>query len=273
MRTKRTVAMAAISVFLFATGSACTKKTAVLAPPAAPAKVEVAEAPKPNPPTVVAFMVEPKSIQRGESAKLNWRVTDATRVEIDHGIGSVAAAGERRVSPDEATTYRLIATGPGGEAGASTTLDVMLPPPPLPKPVAPPPTISERLRNEVQDVYFDFDSSEVRPDARTVLAQNASALKSILSDFPTTTVILEGHCDERGSAEYNLGLGDHRGAAVKSLLGDLGVETKRLLVISYGKERPECTESNEACWQKNRRVHFAPGEEQVLKRAVTGGGQ
>ena len=272
MRTKRTVAMAAISAFLLAAGSACTKKTSVLAPPAAPAKVEVVEAPKPNPPTVVAFMVEPKSIQRGQSANLNWRVVDATRVEIDHEIGSVAAAGERRVSPDEATTYRLIASGPGGEAAATTTLDVVLPPP-APKPVAPPPTISERLQNEMRDVYFDFDRSKIRPDARSELAQNATALKSILSDFPTTTVILEGHCDERGSAEYNLGLGDRRGAAVKSLLGELGVETKRLLVISYGKERPQCTESNEACWQKNRRVHFAPGEEQVRKPAVTGGGQ
>lgn len=271
MRTKQTVAMAAISAFLFATGTACTKKSAVLAPPAAPEKVEVAEAPKPNPPTVVAFMVDPKSIQRGESANLNWRVTDATRIEVDHGIGSVAAAGARRVSPDEATTYRLIATGPGGEAAASTTLDVVLPP--APKLIAPPPTISERLRNELQDVYFDFDRSEIRPDARTALAQNASALKSILNDFPTTTVILEGHCDERGSAEYNLGLGDHRGFAVKSLLGDLGVETNRLLMISYGKERPQCTESNEPCWQKNRRVHFAPGEEQVRKRTVTAGGQ
>src|SRR5579884_44950 len=230
MTTKRTVAMAAISAFLFATGTACTKKIAVLAPPAAPAKVEVVEAPKPNPPTVIAFTVEPASIQRGQSAKLNWRVTDATRVEIDHGIGSVAASGERRVSPEEATTYQLIATGPGGEAAASATLDVVLPPP-APKLIAPPPTISERLRNEVQDVYFEFDRSEIRPDARTVLAQNASALNSILRDFPTTTVILEGHCDERGSAEYNLGLGDRRGAAVKSMLGDLGVETKRLLVI------------------------------------------
>jgi peptidoglycan-associated lipoprotein len=87
-------------------------------------------------------------------------------------------------------------------------------------------------------------------------------LKEILSDFPTHTVILEGHCDERGSAEYNLGLGDRRGSATKAFLGELGIPLDRLLVVSYGKERPQCTESSEQCWQNNRRVHFTAGEDQ-----------
>ena len=75
-------------------------------------------------------------------------------------------------------------------------------------------------------------------------------------------MIVEGHCDERGSAEYNLGLGDRRSSTTKAFLGELGVPLDRLLVISYGKERPQCTESNEQCWQKNRRVHFTAGEDQ-----------
>ncbi len=267
MRRFSSISLGAMSVLLLAVPTACTKKVAV-APPAPPPKVEAPEPPKPNPPTIVTFAVDPTTIQRGQSATLRWRVTDAARVEIDQGVGVVAALGDRRVSPDEATTYRLLATGPGGEASASATLQVNLPPPP--KPLTPPPTISERLSKEVQDVYFDFDRSDIRADASDTLTQTAAALKSILSDFPSTNLILEGHCDERGSAEYNLALGDRRGGAVKTFLAALGVETDRLLVISYGKERPQCTESNEECWQKNRRVHFAPGEDQQRKVAAGG---
>ena len=266
MIKSRKIALVA-GILLLGSSIACTKKVAV-APPPPPPKAEVPEAPQPNPPTILAFAVEPATIERGQSANLHWNVTNATRVEIDHGIGAVAASGERRVSPDDPTTYRILASGPGGEANAMATLQVNVPPPPPPPPVAPPSTISERLANEVHDVYFDFDRSDIRPDARSALTENVAALKSIMADFPSTTVILEGHCDERGSAEYNLGLGDRRGAAVKAFLGDLGL-TERLLVISYGKERPQCTESNEECWQKNRRVHFAPGEEQI-KRVLHG---
>jgi hypothetical protein len=91
---------------------------------------------------------------------------------------------------------------------------------------------------------------------------NADALKAIFKDFPGVNVVLEGHCDERGSAEYNLGLGDRRSTSVKEYLEQLGIAAERLISISYGKERPQCTEENEECWQKNRRVHFAPGENQ-----------
>jgi peptidoglycan-associated lipoprotein len=256
-----------VGVLLFATGIACQKRTAVLAPPA-PAKVEaaVAPTPKPSPPTIVTFTTDPGKVERGESAMLRWVVKDATRIEIDQGLGAVAEVGQQEVSPDEPTTYTIRATGPGGESSASTMLAVTLPPPPAPKPVALLPTISERLSKEVQDVYFDFDRSEMRPDARATLTGNADALKSILSDFPTHTVILEGHCDERGSAEYNLALGDRRATATKAYLGQLGVAAERLEAISYGKEQPQCTTSDEECWQKNRRVHFAPGEEQAHKR-------
>jgi peptidoglycan-associated lipoprotein len=263
MRRSRSIVMGALGLLLLASGVGCTKKVAVAPPP--PPQVEAPPPPQPNPPVIAAFAVQPATIERGQSATLEWRVTDATRIEIDHGIGSVAASGERRVAPDDPTTYRLLATGPGGEATASTTLQVNLPAPPPPKLVVPLPTISERLSKEVQDVYFNFDRSEIRPDARDALAQDAVALRSILTDFPSTTLILEGHCDERGSAEYNLGLGDRRGSSVKSYLRDLGLATERLLVISYGKERPQCTESNEECWQKNRRVHFSPGEDQQTK--------
>jgi peptidoglycan-associated lipoprotein len=118
----------------------------------------------------------------------------------------------------------------------------------------------DRINSELQDAYFDYDKSDIRGDARDVLTQDASALKAILSDFPTATIMVEGHCDERGSAEYNLGLGDRRATSAKEFLESLGVPADRLRSISYGKERPACTEANEACYQKNRRAHFAQGQ-------------
>lgn len=139
-----------------------------------------------------------------------------------------------------------------------------LPPTPMPAPapVIPQQTLAQRLASDVDDAYFDYDKSDLRQDARTALVKDADALKRILADFANTTVIIEGHCDERGSAEYNVALGDRRAYASKELLTQLGVDTRRLLIISYGKERPQCTEPNEACWQKNRRVHFVAGETQ-----------
>jgi peptidoglycan-associated lipoprotein len=107
------------------------------------------------------------------------------------------------------------------------------------------------------DAYFDYDSSDIREDARAALSRNSDAIKKILQDFPSASLVVEGHCDERGSAEYNLGLGDRRATAAKEFLIQMGVSGDRLKTISYGKERQQCTESNEGCWQKNRRAHFA----------------
>ena len=128
----------------------------------------------------------------------------------------------------------------------------------------PPPAItrqrfSDVLSSRIQDAYFDYDKSDIRPDARDALTTNAATLKGIFTDYPDS-VVVEGHCDERGSAEYNLGLGDRRATAAKEFLVQLGVPSDRLKTISYGKERPVCTESNESCWQKNRRAHFSPGQ-------------
>ena len=256
--TKYGKAAGAIGVLVLASGIACQKKTAVLTLPPAPPKVEVAEAPtpKPNPPTITTFVTDPSSIERGHSAALRWVVKDATQIEIDQGLGGVAAVGQQEVSPMEDTTYTIRATGPGGEASAATTLAVSLPPP-VPAPVTALPTISERLANEVGDIFFDFDKSEIRTDARAALTAHADALKSILNDSPTHTVILEGHCDERGSAEYNIALGDKRAEAAKSYLVEIGIPSTQLSVISYGKEKPICEEHDEACWQRNRRIHIA----------------
>lgn len=251
------IVLLGFTLFLAATG--CKKKVAP--PPPPPPPKEEAPPPPPPAPSIAQFVAEPSTIQRGQSSTLRWSVSNATEITIDQGVGSVQAAGSRQVTPQNTTTYTLTAKGPGGSASRSATVTVTVPPPPPPPP--PPPakvSFSERLAREVQDAYFDFDKSDIREDARVTLTRNADALKAILRDFPRDTVLIEGHCDERGSSEYNLGLGDRRAASAKDFLVQLGVPAERLRTISYGKERPQCTESNEECWQKNRRVHFSPAQ-------------
>jgi peptidoglycan-associated lipoprotein len=110
------------------------------------------------------------------------------------------------------------------------------------------------------DAFFDYDSNQIREDARVVLTRDADALKKIFTDFPNASVIVEGHCDERGSAEYNLGLADQRASATKEFLTSVGIPAARLKTVSYGKERPQCTEQTEDCFQRNRRAHFVAAQ-------------
>jgi peptidoglycan-associated lipoprotein len=140
------------------------------------------------------------------------------------------------------------------------------PPPPPPPPVAPPaprPLSEEEIfarksvdqlnaERPMDDVFFDLDKSEVREDAKPALQKNADWLKK----WGSVQITLEGHSDSRGSAEYNLGLGNRRATAVKTYLVNLGVPASRVLVVSKGKEQPFCNEENESCWSQNRRGHF-----------------
>ena len=112
----------------------------------------------------------------------------------------------------------------------------------------PKPAFRERVERETQDAYFDFDRSNLREDARAALNADSEALKSIFLEFSDATVVVEGHCDDRRSAEYNLALGDRRATEAKQFFSELGVPADQLLKISYGKQRPQCTESNEPCW-------------------------
>jgi peptidoglycan-associated lipoprotein len=102
------------------------------------------------------------------------------------------------------------------------------------------------------DVFFELDSSSIRDDARASLSTNADWLKR----WPGMRINIEGHCDERGTAEYNLALGERRASAVRAYLVELGVPGDRIVIVSRGKETPFCMESNESCWQQNRRGHF-----------------
>ena len=102
------------------------------------------------------------------------------------------------------------------------------------------------------DIYFDFDRFELKSQARDRLSKNAEFLKT----HPEFMIRIEGHCDERGTAEYNIALGERRASAAKDYLVSLGIPSSQLQTISYGEERPQCTESNESCWWRNRRDHF-----------------
>jgi len=123
------------------------------------------------------------------------------------------------------------------------------PPPPPPKVEEPPPPPVEL---NLETVYFDFDKYNLKPDAREALGRNARLLK----ENPEATVLIEGHCDERGTKEYNLALGEKRAKSARDYLVDLGVAASRIRIISYGKERPVDPGHSEAAWAKNRRAAF-----------------
>jgi peptidoglycan-associated lipoprotein len=265
--SKRTHQLAHASILLLATlsiltSAGCKKKAAAPPPPAPVARVEPRQPPPTAKPLIASFTAEPRSIERGQASTLRWSVQNATDMTIDQGIGAVQSSGSRQVFPSNATTYTLVANGPGGSSTSSVTVDVTVPPPP------PPPTVerttkrsaTDILASDVQDVYFDYDKNDIRDDSRAVLTHDAELLKQIFTDNPTFVVLIEGHCDERGSAEYNLGLGDRRATSVKDFLVSLGVPADKLKTISYGKERPQCTDASESCYQKNRRAHFSPGQ-------------
>ena len=249
----------ATSLLLFAAG--CKKKGPAPPPPARP-PVDEPKPVKPEPPAakpmISSFTAEPSTIERGGSSMLRWSVTNANEISINQGIGRIDANGTRSVYPSNTTTYTLTARGPGGSTESSATVNVTVPPLPPAKPPADPTlTIDERMKRDVADIYFNYDKNDIREDARAQLTRNADALKRIMADYPSAVISVEGHCDERGSAEYNLGLGDRRATSAKDFLTQLGVAADKLKSISYGKERPGCTEGNEACWQKNRRAHFS----------------
>jgi peptidoglycan-associated lipoprotein len=136
------------------------------------------------------------------------------------------------------------------------------PPPPAPAPTPPPLTEEEifarksleqlNAERPLDDVFFDLDQSSIREDAKPRLQKDADWLKR----WTSTQITVEGHCDSRGSSEYNLGLGSRRATAVKDYLVSLGVPAGRMTVVSKGKESPACSDENESCWQQNRRGHF-----------------
>jgi peptidoglycan-associated lipoprotein len=114
----------------------------------------------------------------------------------------------------------------------------------------------DQLLARIEDAYFDYDQHTLRPDAVKALQGDSTELRDILKDYPNYKLTIEGHCDERGSAEYNMALGEKRAESAKDYLVQVGIPGPQLAVISYGKEKPVCDEQTEGCWQKNRRIHI-----------------
>jgi peptidoglycan-associated lipoprotein len=229
--------------------SAACKKPAPQAPPPPPPP----PAAPPAKPTV-NLQASPNTVQRGQSVTLTWSSTNATTLSLSPGIGNVSAEGSQQVTPQDSTTYTLTATGPGGSSDASVHITVNAPPPP--PPAAHVPTLQELFDAAVKDAFFDYDKADIRTDARDALSATAQFLRS----YPQIKVVIEGHCDERGSTEYNLALGDRRAAAAKQFLASLGISADRMETVSYGKERPFCSASTEDCWKQNRRAHVIMGK-------------
>ena len=234
------LAIAALAAFLITTG--CHHKQATI--PEAPAPpAETAPAP------TASITVTPDTISPGQSAALNWTTTNATDVSID-GIGAVETTGTKTVSPTETTTFHLVARGDGGSTDATATLTIGQAAPPVSSSGA---LTESEFEQNVKPVFFDYDAYSLRPDAQSTIAQDASFLQS----HPTAKILIAGYCDDRGSAEYNLALGQNRANSAKTALVQAGVDASRVRTISYGKEKQFCTEQNEACWQQNRRAQFS----------------
>jgi peptidoglycan-associated lipoprotein len=219
---------------------ACAKKVAPPPPPPPPA----ATAP------TASLSANPNTLDPGQATTLTWQTTNAADVSID-GIGPVNPSGSRQVTPIESITYHLIAKGSGGtqDATARVTVNAAPAPPPATTSNA---TEEELFSQNVKDIFFDYDKSDLRATDQGTLQGDAQ----FLQQHPNIHITIEGHCDERGSTEYNLALGTSRADSVKNALIQAGVSGDRIKTISYGREKPFCTESNESCWQQNRRGHF-----------------
>jgi len=248
-RSFRHTALLGSLAFLAVTGC---HKNSKLPPPDA-------NAPGSNLPAPTASITaDPLAIDLGQSVVLNWRTTNATAVSID-GIGQVAVNGTQTVSPANSTNFHLVAKGDGGTTEANIRVTVKIP-------------TTDNMGNSnlgedtglgagseaefhanVQDLFFDYDSAELRADAQASVSSAAHYLNS----HPGVRVLIAGFCDDRGSAEYNITLGENRADAAKTALVSAGVSPNRVRTVSYGKERQFCTEENETCWQQNRRDQFS----------------
>ena len=239
-----TVALAAIT--------GCGKKSAPINPAStAPAATATTPAPTAN------LTADPLAIDLGQSVVLNWRTTDATSATID-GIGQVNVNGTQTVSPSTSTNFHLTAKGDGGTAEANVRVTVRVPVAPV-APTEPSTTENADMGSEaifhqnVGDIFFDYDSYSLRPEGEASATKAASYLVS----HPDIKIVIGGYCDDRGSAEYNLALGENRANAAKTALVSGGVAANRIRVVSYGKEKQFCTDETDECWQQNRRAQFS----------------
>ena len=255
MISRQTSPTRKLTIFLFSTSIAllaatgCHKNANTLPPPSA-LPPDTAATPTPT----ASITADPAAIDQGQSVVLNWRTTGASAVSID-GIGNVQTNGTQTVTPASSTNFHLVAKGDGGTTEANVRVTVRVP------------TVPDSGSNmketdvnaadaafhaAVKDIYYDYDSYDIRSSDES----SVTAAASYLNAHPDLKLLIAGYCDDRGSAEYNITLGENRANAAKQALVAAGVNAGRVRVVSYGKERQFCTEENESCWQQNRRAQF-----------------
>lgn len=237
-RSNANVRILVVAAISFLTACSSKKMAKVTTPVAAP----------PPPAPTVTLSAKPDVIQQGQSAVLTWQTDHAADITIE-GLGPVPASGSRAVSPTTSRTYTLVAKGAGGTGEASARITVN---PAAAQVTAPQPNDTDLFAKNVKDVFFNFDDAKIRTDQASVAQSDGSFLRQ----HSSVSVLIEGHCDDRGSEMYNLALGESRANAIKQALIQQGVDASRIKTVSYGKEKPFCTEDNEECWQENRRDHF-----------------
>lgn len=223
-----------------------------------PVKSPTASAPTSTPTTTgqaptLTLSISPGTIEKGQSATLTWNANNAQSVTIEP-LGTVPTAGSRTVSPENSTTYngRAVSGSQSAEATARLTVTTSTEPRGNPTNV-PPDEGGLEWSRDVQDIHFDYDRYNIRSEDETILRRNADVFKK----YADATIIVEGHCDERGTEEYNQALGDRRATAAKEGLVKLGVPASRITTVSFGASKPLDPGQNEAAWAKNRRAHFA----------------
>lgn len=226
--------------------SGCHHQVAANTPPPPPT------APAPPQQPTATLTASPNVIQQGESTTLTWHTTNASHESIS-GIGAVAATSSQAVTPSGSTAYTLTAQGPGGTVTASAEVTVNR----VTAGVLPPSmTEAQLFAQNVHDIYFDYDRYNIQPTDTNTIEDDAAFLKK----YAGMTIVIGGHCDDRGSEEYNLALGVSRAEAMKAALIADGIPASRIKTISYGKEKPFCTQEDEECWHRNRVDHLKPGQ-------------
>ena len=199
--------------------------------------------------------IEPSIIQSGESALLSWETRNTDQVLISRNIGSVGTSGKIKLFPEETTTYTVTAKGSGGETSESVTVEVIAPDRArLSATDLHPESLEERFNDSVKPVFFELDAAELSEKARLTLAGNILWLKKM--ENAHLRFLIQGHCDERGTEEYNLALGDKRAEVVSKYIVDGGIDASRIAVLSLGEERPFDPRPTEAAWALNRRAQF-----------------
>ena len=207
--------------------------------------------PQPPQPPTADITVVPDRIVRWQMATVSWVTRSANQVDIS-GLGTVTRRGTENIFPTQSMTFHLTASGPGGSAEDSASITVVEPPQP-PEPEAKP-DLSGLFAQNVQDIFFDFNKADIRPDAASTLQRAATFLRQ----HPNMRVRIEGNCDEVGTDEYNAELGQRRADAAAAALVQLGVNSNQLRTVSLGRTNQFCAESmDESCRQLNRRAHFA----------------